>query len=96
MQPWISCAFICTPYPWGELVKKMKKKEAENNQGRRVRFKIIGKGGVTLEQSFRKSNPWKGEKCGRPLCFPCRGDKGGTAGGRGCATACGVVSVAKM
>ena len=55
----------------------MKKKEAENNQGIRVRFKIIGKGGVTLEEKFRKSNPWKGGKCGRPLCFPCRGDKGG-------------------
>ena len=63
--------------PGGELVKRMKKKEAENNQGRRVRFKIIGKGGVTLEQKLRKSDPWKGGKCGRPLCFPCRGDKGG-------------------
>ena len=55
----------------------MKTKEAENNHGRRVRFKIVGKGGVSLEQRFRKSNPWKGEKCGRPLCFPCRGSRGG-------------------
>ena len=55
----------------------MKKKEAENNQGRRVRFKIVGKGGLSLEEMLRKSNPWKGEKCGRPLCFPCRGSRGG-------------------
>ena len=47
------------------------------NIGRRVGFTIIGNGGGTLEQSFRKSNPWKGAKCGRPLCFPYREDKGG-------------------
>ena len=34
--------------PGGELVKRMKAKEVENNQGRKIRFKIIGKGGVTL------------------------------------------------
>ena len=26
---------------------------------------------------MRKSNPWKGGKCGHPMCFPCRGEKGG-------------------
>ena len=82
--------------PGGELVKKMKMKEAKKNQGIRVRLRIIGKGGVTLEQSFRKSNPWKGEKCGRPLCFPCRGDKGGDCGREVCATPWDVMSVAKM
>ena len=63
--------------PGGELVKRMKKKEAENNQGRRVRFKIVGKGGLSLVDMLRKSNPWKGDKCGRPLCFPCKGSRGG-------------------
>jgi hypothetical protein len=63
--------------PRGELARLMKAKEAENNQGRKIRFKIIEKGGVTLEQKLRRSNPWAGGKCGRPDCFPCRGDKGG-------------------
>ena len=63
--------------PGGELVRRMKEKEAENNQGRKIRFKIVGKGGVSLEQKFRRSNPWKGEKCGRPKCFPCMKDGGG-------------------
>ena len=63
--------------PGGELVRRMKQKEGENNQGRQVRFKIVGKAGVTLEQKLRKSNPWNGEKCGRARCFPCMGEGGG-------------------
>ena len=63
--------------PRGELAKKMRSKEAENNQGRRIRFKIVEKGGVTLEQKLRRSNPWSGEKCQRPNCFPCKSEKGG-------------------
>ena len=30
-----------------------------------------------MERKFRRSNPWAGGKCGRPLCFPCKGEKGG-------------------
>ena len=71
-------------------------KEAENNQGRRVRFIIIGKGGVTLEQKLRKSNPWRGKSVEGPSASLAGETKGGTAGGRGCATPCGVVSVGKM
>ena len=63
--------------PRGELARRMKEKEAQNNQGRKIRFKVVEKGGVTLEQKFRRSNPWAGGKCGRPQCFPCRGEKGG-------------------
>ena len=55
----------------------MRAKEAQNNQGRTIRFKIVEKGGVTLENKLRRSNPWAGQKCGRPRCFPCRGEKGG-------------------
>ena len=40
--------------PRGELAKKMRAKEAENNQGRQIRFKIVEKGGVTLEQKLRR------------------------------------------
>ena len=64
--------------PRGELAKLMRAKEAQNSQGRKIRFKIVEKGGVTLEQKLRRSNPWiKGQNCGRPRCFPCRGERGG-------------------
>ena len=63
--------------PRGELAQQMRAKEAENNQGRKIRFKIIEKGGVTLEQKLRKSNPWAGARCGREQCFPCMSNKGG-------------------
>ena len=55
----------------------MRSKEAENNQGRQIRFKIVEKGGVTLEQKLRRSNPWANKKCERPKCFPCQSEKGG-------------------
>ena len=55
----------------------MKEKEAQNNQGRKIRFRIVEKGGITLEQKLRRSNPWSGEQCGRPRCFPCKSDDGG-------------------
>ena len=63
--------------PGGELAKRMRRKEAQNNQGRKIRFKIVEKGGITLEQKLRRSNPWAGENCGRPKCFPCRAGEGG-------------------
>ena len=65
--------------PRGELAKRMRAKEMENNQGRKIRFKIIEKGGVTLEKKLRRSNQWAGPggRCGRERCFPCWGNKGG-------------------
>ena len=63
--------------PRGELAKKMKEKEAQNNQGRTIRFRIVEMGGITLEQKLRRSNPWAGENCGRPRCFPCKIGRGG-------------------
>ena len=50
--------------PNGELAKKMRGAEAQNHQGRRIRFKIVEKGGVTLENLLRRSNPWSAEGCG--------------------------------
>ena len=63
--------------PGGLLARRMREKEAQNNQGRKIRFKIVEKGGVTLDRKLRRSNPWKGGKCGRANCFPCRGETGG-------------------
>ena len=59
------------------MARRIKEKEAQNNQGRKIRFKIVEKSGVTLEQKLRRSNPWSGERCGRQDCFPCRTDEGG-------------------
>ena len=56
----------------------MREAEAQNHQGRKIRFKIVEKGGVTLENLLRRSNPWSAESCGRPDCFPCQGERGGT------------------
>ena len=55
----------------------MRAKEVENNQGRKLRFKMVEKGGVILEQKLRRSNPWAGKKCDWPNCFPCKSGKGG-------------------
>ena len=65
----------CTP--GGELAKRMTRMEAMNNQGRSIRFRMVEKRGPTLEQKLRRSNPWAGEQCGRPNCFPCRAEGGG-------------------
>ena len=56
----------------------MKETEAQNHQGRKIRFKIVEKGGVTLEKILRRSNPWSSENCGRADCFPCKGGEGGS------------------
>ena len=65
----------CTP--GGELAKRMTRMEALNNQGRTIRFRVVERRGVTLEEKLRRSNPWAGERCGRPNCFPCQTDEGG-------------------
>ena len=65
----------CTP--GGELAKRMSRMEVMNNQGRTIRFRMVERRGVTLEEKLRRSNPWAGERCGRPTCFPCQTDDGG-------------------
>ena len=40
--------------PEGELAKRIKEMEAQNNQGRSIRFRIVEKGGITLEQMLRR------------------------------------------
>ena len=34
-------------------------------------------GSNTLRSQNCKSNPWKGQSCGRGNCFPCKSDNGG-------------------
>ena len=65
----------CTPKD--ELPRRIAKVEELNNQGRTIRFKVVEKRGVTLEEKLRRSNPWKDEACGRPNCFACQSGGGG-------------------
>ena len=37
----------------------------------------MGRGGVTLEERLKRSNPWAGERCGREECFQCKAEGGG-------------------
>ena len=55
----------------------MRKKEEENNQGRKIRFLIVEQGGTKIHNLLWTPNPWPEVNCGRPECFPCKGDKGG-------------------
>ena len=86
--------YLCLYHiPLGGASKENENKEAENTQRRRVRFKIIGKGGVTVEQKTLKVKSMEGESVEGPSASLAGVTKRGTAGGRGCATPYGVVSV---
>ena len=39
--------------PRGELAKRMREKETQNNQVQKIHFNVVERGGVTLEQKFR-------------------------------------------
>ena len=60
----------------------MKEKEAMNNQGRTIRFKIVEKSGVSLEQKLRKSNPWGEKDVAGRIVFNAEQMKVATAGER--------------
>ena len=81
--------------PGGELAKRMREAEAKNHQGRKIRFKIVEKGGITLENLLRRSNPWSAESCGRPESFPCQGGRGGMCWREGAPTPSPAKSVEK-
>ena len=63
--------------PQWEFIRRMRVKEAKNNQGRNTWFLIVGKEGITLEQRMRRSNPWCGANSRRPGSFPCKVERGG-------------------
>ena len=63
--------------PGGELASRMRRKEEENNQGRKIRYLICERGGTKIHNKLWKANPWTQKKCGQNDCFPCMGDRGG-------------------
>ena len=69
--------------PGSELAKRMRAKEEENNQGRKIRFLIVEQGGTKIHNLLWTPNPWPKVNCGRPACFPCKGEKGGDCSKQG-------------
>ena len=65
----------CTP--GSLLAKELREVEARGADDRGWRVKIVEMGGNTLRSQTCKSNPWNGQSCGRPNCFPCQADRGG-------------------
>ena len=52
--------------PNGELAKKIREvTESETD----IKFKVVEKGGITLEKLFQNSNPTSSGKCGKSNCF---------------------------
>ena len=49
--------------------------ESERDSG--IRFKIVEKGGITIEKMLQKSNPTASGKCGKPNCVMDNQPEGG-------------------
>ena len=68
--------------PNSELAKRMRAVcEAEAVPG--LKFKVIERGGRTIERQLQKSNPTASDTCGKPKCDPCR-QPGGNGGVKLC------------
>ena len=48
--------------PGSELAKLMRKKEEENNQGRKICFLVFELGGTKIHHLLWRPNPWGGQK----------------------------------
>ena len=62
--------------PGSELVKLMKRKEEENNQGRQICFPIVELGGTKLHHIRLETQPLGRAEVQRPGLFPLQGRKG--------------------
>ena len=62
--------------PNSELAKSLREiAESESDSG--IRFKVVEKGGITIEKMLQKSNPTKSDKCGKPNCVMDNQSEGG-------------------
>ena len=62
--------------PNSELAKSLREiAESERDSG--IRFKIVEKGGITIEKMLQKSNPTASGKCGKPNCVMDNQPEGG-------------------
>ena len=54
-----------------KLAKEIRRKEEENNQGRRTRIKVVELTGHTVRNTLAKNYPWKAQTCSLDECFLC-------------------------
>ena len=57
--------------PSSRLALLLKAHEAENNQGRTTRIKIVEKAGRSVKNALALNDPWEVRRCEDENCFPC-------------------------
>ena len=62
--------------PSSSLANILRTHEAENNQGRKSRIKIVEKAGISLKNVLAPNNPWDVQRCSDNECFPCSSTAG--------------------
>ena len=67
-HPVVSVMFV--PHtPGGELAKLLRENEEKISKMTENSIKIVERTGVKLQDTITKSNPWKGQDCGRKNCL---------------------------
>ena len=65
-------SFVFVPStPGSTLAKLLQYQEAQNNQGRTHRFRIVEKTGVSVRDYLARNYPWEVTKCHQDDCFQC-------------------------
>ena len=62
--------------PSSSLAKILKDHEAQNNQGRTSRIKVVERAGRSVKSVLAPNNPWDIQRCGDVGCFPCTSTTG--------------------
>ena len=57
--------------PGSELVKRIRKIEIENNQGRQSRIRVVERSGMTIKDTISTRYPWAYDRCNKSDCFLC-------------------------
>ena len=66
-------SIIIPATPDSELANEMRKVcERIAKMNPKCSFKIVEKGGLTIERLLMNPNPTENNVCGRPKCIPCR------------------------
>ena len=66
-------AVMFAPYTTNsELAKKLREAESSLEQLTGYKLKIVERAGSKLEDLLTRSNPWRGQDCGRSMCLLCQ------------------------
>ena len=60
------------PTPGGELVARLKKREAELADSTGLRIKFVEQGGVKLKNKLVRTDPFPSAECGKVRCPICK------------------------